>query len=198
MVVATEGSCIPDTNYVDVIVHPKPTVKATGEATIIAGKSTPIDASGNLIKKFLWAPVESLSCSDCPSPFASPTRTTTYTITAYTEFECADSAKVTITVLCDESQLFIPNTFTPNGDGMNDVFYPRGTGLDKIITFRVYNRWGEIVYDRSEFKLNDKTNGWDGTYKGSNLPPDVFVYMVEARCDNGDLLKLKGDITLIR
>jgi len=198
MVVATEGSCIPDTNYVKVIVHPKPTVRATGSATIIAGKSTPIDASGDLIKRFAWSPSESLTCSDCPSPFASPTKTTTYTIVGYTDFECADSAKVTVTVLCDESQLFIPNTFTPNGDGMNDIFYPRGTGLDKVITFRVYNRWGEIVFDRGEFKLNDKQSGWDGTYNGQALPPDVFVYLVEARCDNGDILKLKGDITLVR
>ncbi len=198
MVVATEGSCIPDTNYVKVVVHPKPTVKASGGTTIIAGKSTPIDASGDLIKRFAWTPSQTLSCSDCPSPYATPTRTTTYTVTAYTDFECADSAKVTVEVLCDESQLFIPNTFTPNGDGMNDVFYPRGTGLDKIVTFRVYNRWGEIVYDRGNMKLNDKQAGWDGTYNGKQLPPDVFVYIVEAQCDDGETLKLKGDITLIR
>jgi gliding motility-associated-like protein len=197
-VVASEGSCIPDTNYVKVIVRPKPTVNASGEKTIIAGSPTPIDASGNLIRRFLWTPSESLTCSDCPSPFASPTKTTVYTVTAFTEYNCADSAKVTITVICDESQLFMPNTFTPNGDGMNDVFYPRGNGLDQIITFRVYNRWGEIVYERSNINLNDKQNGWDGTYKGQNLSPDVFVYIVEAQCGGGDVIKVKGDITLIR
>jgi gliding motility-associated-like protein len=198
MVVAYEGSCIPDTNYVKVIVHPKPTVKASGEATIIAGKSTPIDASGDLIKTFLWTPSESLTCADCPSPMASPTKTTVYNITAFTDFGCADSAKVTIHVVCDNSQLFIPNTFTPNGDGQNDIFYPRGVGLDELMAFRVYNRWGEVVYSRTNVKLNDKTNGWDGTFKGKELSPDVFVYTVEAQCHNGEVLKLKGDITLVR
>ena len=198
MVVAREGSCIPDTHYVKVVVHPKPIVKASGSTKIIAGKSTSIDASGEHIRKFEWKPAESLTCSDCPSPYATPTKTTTYTITGYTEYGCADSANVTITVLCDESQLYIPNTFTPNGDGMNDVFYPRGDGLDKITTFRVYNRWGEIVFERSSFNLNDKQSGWDGTFRGQPLSPDVYVYLVEAKCDNGDLLKIKGDVTLIR
>jgi gliding motility-associated-like protein len=198
MVVAYEGSCIPDTNYIKVIVHPKPIVRATGETTIIAGKSTPIEASGELIKRFEWVPASSLSCDDCPNPQANPTKTTTYNITAYTDKNCADSAKVTIYVVCDNSQLFIPNTFTPNGDGQNDVFYPRGVGLDQVAAFRIYNRWGQVVFERTNMKLNDKASAWDGTFGGKELSPDVFVYTVEAVCDNGEILKLKGDITLVR
>ncbi len=198
VVVAYEGSCIPDTHSVKIVVHPLPDVTASGAATIIAGGSTQLNSNGSLIDRFLWAPASSLSCSDCSNPMATPTRTTDYVVTVFTDHGCQDSDKVTITVLCDKSQLFIPNTFTPNGDGHNDVFYPRGVGLDQVQSFRVYNRWGEVVYQRSKFNLNDKAAGWDGTYKGQQLPPDVFVYIVEAICDNGDLIQWKGDITLVR
>jgi gliding motility-associated-like protein len=171
---------------------------ATGSATIIAGSSTTLSATGNLIDKFKWSPGESLNCIDCPDPTASPNKTTEYTITVYTDFGCVDSDKVTVKVLCDESQLFIPNTFTPNGDGQNDVFYPRGTGLDKVRSFRVYNRWGEVVFERSGMPLNDAAYAWDGTYKGNVLPPDVFVYVVEATCEGGEIMTIKGDVTLVR
>lgn len=198
MVIAKEGSCIPDTNYINIVVHPKPTIQATGDATIIAGKDAPLNASGELIKKFSWIPTSTLDCYDCPNPIAKPIRTTVYTATGTTEFGCQDSDKVTIIVLCDQSQLYIPNTFTPNGDGQNDVFYPRGEGFDKLRSFRVFNRWGEIVYERKGFALNEKVSGWDGTFRGRELPPDVFMYMIEADCDNGDVIQWKGDVTLIR
>lgn len=197
-VITYEGSCIPDTDFVKITMYPLPDVKASGAATIIAGNSTILNASGNRIDKFKWEPSESLSCSDCPDPSASPSKTTEYTVKVFTDFGCVDSDKVTVKVLCDESQLFIPNTFTPNGDGQNDVFYPRGTGLDKVRSFRVYNRWGEVVFERTGMPLNDATYAWDGTYKGATLPPDVFVYVVEALCESGEIMTIKGDVTLIR
>lgn len=197
-VVAYEASCIPDTNFVDITVHPLPTVKASGEQTIIAGNSAVIQASGDLIKKFMWSPADNLSCSNCADPTAKPTKTTVYTVVVYSEYGCTDTDQVTIKVLCDESQLFIPNTFTPNGDGQNDVFYPRGNGIDKIKTFRIYNRWGEVVYERAGIKINDESVAWDGTRNGTKLPPDVFVYIVEAECDNGEIMTIKGDVTIIR
>ena len=197
-VITYEGRCVPDTDFVNIKIHPLPEVTATGAKTIIAGNSTILNATGNLINRFKWSPAESLNCVDCPDPTAAPKKTTEYTITVYTDFGCVDSDKVTVKVLCDESQLFIPNTFTPNGDGQNDVFYPRGTGLDKVRSFRVYNRWGEVVFERTGMSLNDATYAWDGTYKGATLPPDVFVYVVEALCESGEIMTIKGDVTLVR
>jgi len=198
MVVAREGSCTPDTGFVDVNVHPRPSITASGSTTIIAGGEAQLQSSGERIDRFLWNHRETLSCDDCPSPMAKPTRTTYYTVTAFTDYGCQDSSHVTITVLCDKSQLFIPNTFTPNGDGQNDRFFPRGVGIDQVTIFRVFNRWGEVVYERNGMQLNDELTGWDGTFRGQQLSPDVFVYIVEAKCDNGDVLKWKGDITLVR
>ncbi len=198
MVVSYEGRCIPDTDFVKVTIYPLPEVTATGAATIIAGNSTPISATGKLIQKFRWEPYQSLSCSDCPDPTASPSKTTEYTIKVYTDFGCVDSDKVTITVLCDKSQIFMPNTFTPNGDGQNDIFYPRGNGIDKVKSFRIYNRWGQTVFERNAISLNDPNSGWDGNYSGSQLPPDVFVYILETLCDDGQIMIIKGDISLVR
>lgn len=198
MVVAYEGSCIPDTNEVEVVVHPKPQLLVRGEQTIVAGNSADLLASGEHIVRFLWSPSNTLSCFDCSAPTADPMKTTKYTVTVFTDFDCVDSGNVTVTVLCDKSQVFIPNTFTPNGDGMNDVFYVRGAGIREVKSFRIYNRWGEVMFERTHANVNDKQDGWDGTYNGKVLPPDVYVYTVEAYCENGDLSKWKGDVTIIR
>lgn len=197
-VIAYEGSCIPDTSYVNVLVHPKPTVSIRGEQTIVAGTSADLLASGENIVRFLWSPVNTLSCEECSNPIASPYKTTVYQVKVFTIFDCVDSAEVKISVLCDESQLFIPNTFTPNGDGVNDIFMVRGSGISTLKAFRVYNRWGEVMFEKTDVLVNDKASGWDGNFKGAQLPPDVYVYTVEAYCENGDLLKLKGDVTIIR
>lgn len=197
-VIAYEGKCIPDTNYVDVTVHPRPTVSIRGEKTIVAGTSADLLASGENILRFLWTPSNTLSCAECADPVASPFKTTVYQVKVTSRFGCIDSSDVTITVLCDKSQLFIPNTFTPNGDGMNDIFMVRGNGVTTLKSFRVYNRLGQIMFERTNATVNDKANGWDGSFNGVQLPPDVYVYTVEAYCDNGDLLKVKGDVTIIR
>lgn len=198
MLIASEGSCIPDTNYVTVVVHPKPTVQASGDQKIIAGSYALLNATGTGVQTFVWYPAENLSCDTCASTKASPKQTTVYTVEAISQYGCIDSDKVTVQILCDQSQVYIPNSFTPNGDGHNDYFYPRGQGLEKINTLRVYNRWGEVVYEKTNFSLNDKSMGWDGTYKGAALHADVFVYTIEGVCDNGEPINWKGDVTLIR
>ena len=92
----------------------------------------------------------------------------------------------------------MPNTFSPNGDGNNDVFYPRGQGLFTIKTFRIFNRWGEIVFERANFLPNDATGGWDGRYKGQAASQDVYVYTIDVVCENKVLMHYKGNIALIR
>ncbi len=94
--------------------------------------------------------------------------------------------------------LFIPNAFTPNGDGQDDVFYPRSNGaIDKIESFRVYDRWGELLFERKGIAPNDASNAWDGTYRGDRSLPDVFVWTVQANC-GGKIVDKKGSVTIIR
>lgn len=196
--VAYEGSCVPDTHYLEVTVHPLPEVEASGSVRTVAGKEVPIQAQGKDIERFLWSPSSSLSCEDCSSPQARPLKTTRYTVTVFNEFGCQDSSSVTIEVFCDQSQIFVPNTFTPNGDGQNDRFYPRGIGLAQARIFRVYNRWGEMLFEARNIAFNDAVSGWDGRFQGRELNPDVFVWFLEAECESGEVIQLKGDISLVR
>ncbi|MDN3550333.1 gliding motility-associated C-terminal domain-containing protein [Mucilaginibacter aquaedulcis] len=88
--------------------------------------------------------------------------------------------------------LFIPNVFTPNGDGSNDVLFVYGNAV-KSLTLSIYDQWGEL-----QFKSTNKASGWDGTYKGTNQPVGVYVYYVEATMNDGQVVKKKGTVTLLR
>lgn len=197
-VIGREGSCIPDTGFLKVTVRPLPEVDAGVDQKILAGNSAQLNASGNHIKTYQWLPSESLTCADCPSPVAKPQTTTLYMVKVKSEYGCSDSDQVLITVFCDQSQLFLPNTFTPNGDGQNDYFYPQGSGIAKIKSMVIYNRWGQKVYERTQFDANVREQGWDGTLGVEQLGSDTFVYMLEATCDNGETVFIKGDVTIIR
>lgn len=102
--------------------------------------------------------------------------------------------------ICDcANTLFLPNTITPNGDGQNDVFYPRsGAGITRVNTFRIYNRWGTLLFERENILPNDPANAWDGSYQGSLPLPDVYVYVVDAVCENGKVINKKGSVTVVR
>ena len=115
---------------------------------------------------------------------------------------CASALHDTFRIdgICDCNRtLFVPNSFTPNGDGQNDLFYPRsGAGVIKITLFQVYNRWGTLLFERENVLPNDINAAWDGSYQGGIPLPDVYVYVVEAVCENGRALSKKGSVTVIR
>jgi gliding motility-associated-like protein len=96
------------------------------------------------------------------------------------------------TFLCEDSFIYVPNAFTPNGDGENDVLYVRGELIEGML-FRVFDRWGEMV-----FESTDRLIGWDGTFRGKQLDPDVYDYYLKAICIDGDESIIKGNITLMK
>ncbi len=198
LAIAQLAGCIPDSNYVMITVHQLPTVDAGPDQTLLSGSEAQITAKGYLVYKWAWGNGESLSCDSCSNPVATMSVTTTYPVTVYSDFGCVNSDTITIRLFCDQSQIFVPNTFTPNGDGQNDVFYPRGKGVSVIKSFRIYNRWGELLFERTNLDINDVASAWDGTYQGEVLKPDVYVYIVTALCDSGEPLSVKGDVTLIK
>lgn len=192
-------NCFTDTAEVLVRVNPLPSVEAGPDRTASAGTPLPLQAAGSAdITSWQWSPGAGLSCTTCPAPEASPRQATKYTVTVRNEFGCAASDNLTVSVVCNNGNLFIPNTFSPNGDGANDRFYPRGTGIGMIRSLVVFNRWGEVVFERRNFNANDAASGWDGTYKGQKLSPDVFIYSCEVVCINNEVLPFKGDVTLLR
>ncbi|HKB44046.1 MAG TPA: gliding motility-associated C-terminal domain-containing protein, partial [Chitinophagaceae bacterium] len=152
--------------------------------------------TGSIIS-YSWSPPISLDCLDCLTPFANPRTTTKYTVQVQDKYSCVNKGNVTVQIVCDEKNFFIPNTFSPNGDGSNDIFYPRGKGLFRIKSLRIFNRWGEVVFEKREFQANDPSSGWDGIYKGKKPVPDVYVYQVEIYCNNDQLIKLAGNVALI-
>jgi gliding motility-associated-like protein len=202
-VIIKENVCFSDTEHVTVYVQPAPAITITTSQRVVAGTAVQLSASiGNevLLSDYEWTPADySLSCYRCYGPIATPTVTTTYTFTATSVYGCVSSADVTISLFCDGSQVFIPNTFTPNGDGANDRFYINAKGVSLVVRLSVYNRWGELVFESLNSQPNDPAAGWDGTYKGLVLEPDVFVYVAEVICEIGnEPFSFKGDVSIVR
>ncbi len=198
MAIAQLAGCEPDTNFVMITVHQLPTVDAGPNQKLLVGSVAQLNAKGTLIDRYLWKEASTLSNDTIPNPIASMSVTTTYEVFVKSSFGCVNSDTVTISLYCDESQIFIPNTFTPNGDGQNDVFYPRGSGVSVVNSFRIYNRWGELLFERTNFDINDATSAWDGTYKGAAAKPDVYVYILHALCATGEPFFMKGDVTIVK
>lgn len=98
-----------------------------------------------------------------------------------------------VTVYCNDAVLFVPNAFTPNGDELNNTFHLDGLGIQELKYLRIFNRWGELVYESNDFNA-----GWDGTVNGKPSEPEVFVYLLEAVCTTGEIIRKQGNITLIR
>ena len=198
-----ENACFSDTLSVTVFVQPYPQIILTPISPdyIVAGTPTQLTATvlNTLVKTYLWKPPTSLTCDTCYTTVAIPTVTTTYTVTVTSIYGCVSEDSVKLILSCDNSQVFIPNTFTPNGDGKNDRFFISGKGLSIIRNFSVYNRWGQLLFEAHNIPPNDPGYGWDGTFKGLVLEPDVFIYIVEAQCElGGTPFKYKGDVSIVK
>ncbi len=179
-------------------VAPLPVITVQNTVIPVGGQAVmPVSYSSG-ISTYTWTPPEGLSCTDCPTPLAKPKLTTTYHVQVTDSNTCSSEADVLVEVVCREENYFVPNTFSPNGDGMNDVFYPRGRGMASVQSMKIYNRWGQLVFDRRNFPANDPTKGWNGKMGGQPLPPDVYVYMIEFVCENAQVVPMKGNVTLIR
>ncbi len=179
-----------DTTTSSIFVSPLPTVDAGNDTTINGGQTVTLNANGTGTS-YTWSPSSGLSCTTCPNPSVSPDETTTYTVITTDSVGCVASDQITIYVDY-EYVIYIPNIFSPNGDGKNDILYVRGKGI-KTLYFAIYDRWGEKV-----FETTDLNNGWDGTFKGKPLNKAVFVYYVKATFVDNSEVEQKGDITLIR
>jgi gliding motility-associated-like protein len=191
--------CFSDTAYKKVSVFPYPTIQiADSNVTIENGMNYDMNVTGSEdVVSWEWLPVNGLSCISCPNPVATPKSTITYTVKATNIAGCTVEKNITVTVVCKNDILFIPNTFSPNGDGMNDYFYPRGKGFT-VKSLRIFSRWGDVVFEQSNFVPNNQASGWNGTYKGKALQPDVFVFVMQVICDNGQVFTSKGNVTLLR
>jgi gliding motility-associated-like protein len=143
------------------------------------------------VNSYTWSPNTGLNCADCPNPFAAPYTHTIYTLTVNYLNNCIANEEVQVYV-GNGPDIYVPNAFTPNGDGENDVFLVYGAGL-KSVNMKVFNRWGEKIFDSQNQWL-----GWDGRYKGELVQPGVYTYIVEVTYLNDKKRQKNGTVTLIR
>lgn len=192
-------NCFFDTAYFPIKVFPIPVVDAGPDTTINVGKQiTIMPTISPDVSDVKWSPTTGIVSSNYPGITIRPTQTIQYRVDVENKGGCKSSDQKVVYVICNNANIFIPNTFSPNNDGVNDVFFPRGTGIFKIKDFKIFNRWGQMVFHRTDFQANDASVGWDGTFNGKPVMPDVFMYVMEVVCENNIILYYKGDITLIK
>ncbi|MFT7154470.1 MAG: gliding motility-associated-like protein, partial [Alteromonas macleodii] len=171
-----------------------PLVLTDWDTTIVIGDSVclPIDAEAGLYI-FDWSPTDGLDCDTCGSPCLQPLEKVTYSVSVTDILGCfTANADYTVDIY-PETFLAMPTTFTPNGDGANDVISVEGWGIKQLEEFRIFNRWGEELF----FTTNEE-EGWDGYYKGVLQNNDVYVYKIRAYTWRDELKTLEGYINLLR
>jgi gliding motility-associated-like protein len=188
-----------DSTVSTVTINPDPEIKGPAEITapVNIPVTIPFTYSPNVVT-WLWSPTTNLSCSNCANPVATLINTTTYTVSVTDANGCPASDTIVIKTICNDKDYWFPNTFSPNGDGVNDWFYPRGSGLYNIQSLTIFNRYGQMVFQRRDFPANAQNMGWDGTYGGKPAPIDTYVYVAEVICENSQVVTLGGNVTLIR
>lgn len=186
-VIVSNGVC-KNTDNVTITVLPKPIANAGNSASITSGSSASLLAKGGA--GYQWTPTIGLSCIYCPNPVASPEKTTVYYVIVTDENGCTDTDSLTVEIICNN--FFIPNAFSPNGDGENDIFMIYDNCIAEF-TLSIYNRWGEKV-----FVSNSPEHGWDGSFRGKDEDSGVFYYQLIGKMYNGNEITKEGNITLLR
>jgi len=190
VVITDSVGCADTLGPVRVHVVPVPDVQIQNSDTTIGyGESVQLQAGG--ATRYLWTPATGLSNAGAADPVASPKETATYVVQGSTEM-C--HGRDTITIYVDiGGKVFVPSAFTPNGDGVNDVFRVGHITFQAVQEFRVFNRWGEEV-----FHTIDPREGWDGTWKGQPQEMGTYFYLIRLGYPDGSAETYQGDVTLIR
>lgn len=188
----------------DILGCPKPTyavvnisveklVADAGPADTSIVVNQPLQLNGTGAQFFQWTPSTGLSDPNIANPVALLTESQKYTLTVTSQAGCTAEDTIHVTVYKILPDLYVPDAFTPNGDGVNDIFRPIPIGIKKLNYFKVYNRLGQLIYSTTIQK-----QGWDGTFKGQPQDAGVFVWIAEGEDYLGKKLDRKGSVTLIR
>lgn len=186
-----------DTAAINITVVNLNVVATADPYRIILGESTQLEVRPNGPGyTYQWTPNDgSLSDTTIYNPIATPTDTTIYTVKVTDQNGCMGTDTVEVIVIsaeCTTDYVYVPNAFTPNNDAVNNVLYVRSQIVDEL-EFVIYNRWGTEV-----FRTTDINVGWDGTYNGELLRPDVYSYYLWVRCIGQEELVVRGNVTLLK
>jgi len=171
--------------------YPKPELAIDPQDTaILYGERVRLHVKGANL--YIWSPSGSLDTATIANPLASPSKPTVYTVVGINEHGCRDTGYVHIDIDYTMPDM-IPNAFSPNGDGLNDVFRIEGVTYQKVLAFNIFNRYGQRV-----FSTLDGHKGWDGTQNGKPCDAGTYYYLIKLDYPSGLIRTYKGDITLIR
>jgi gliding motility-associated-like protein len=170
------------------IIYPQDAVNKT--VTIRFGQQVAMTATNAMY--YTWSDQYNISNLTGPQTTVAPHKTHQYVVTGCNSRQCCYNDTMNVIVIEDCGEMYVPNAFSPNNDGNNDVLYVRGICLQSM-TFMIFNRWGEKV-----FESDKQDQGWDGTYNGELMNTGVFVYRVEGKTWDGKAYSMKGNVTLIR
>ena len=195
--ITSDDACgLAKSNSIPIIVSIPPVIAAGQVFTIPYGKSITLDpaVTGN-VTSWLWTPGTGLSDSTIEDPVAAPFTTTLYTLKATAPGCPADSATVLVNVY---TPISLPNAFTPNGDGHNDVFYVLSGPVNSRVDLAVFNRWGQAVFRAHDATPGDRSKGWNGYIHGQPAEPGTYVYIVDMKFADDSSKTYKGTVMLIR
>lgn len=178
-----------------------PEIDLGEDLEIFLGDATPLNIASNITldsNAIVWTNTESLDCNNCPNPTANPLTTTSYTLTLTSEDDCVRSDSVTVFVI-PRRRVYVPNAFSPDFDGVNDVLRVYGGNEVLLIrSFRVWSRRGDLIYEASDFEPNESSIGWDGSFRGQNAAGGVYLWSLELTYLDGLTGQLAGDVLLVR
>ena len=190
-------NCFTDTAQIKVVVKDLPVIDAGASIELLSGTPYILKPVGSSdVIKWQWSPDKYLSCVNCMSPETRPAAPIEYKVTVTNAAGCTAWDTVSVKLFCSEGAVYIPNAITPNNDGINDKFKIQGSGVRQVKYLRIYNRWGEVVFERSNFMIDDVNAAWNGMYKGKIVPGGSYVYLVEMSC-NEKTFSQKGTVTVI-
>jgi|GEM_PF-278898 len=189
-VTPSANGCIGQPITVSTEVDTLPIINGGLNDTVELGVSTQLNVTGGM--NYLWTPSSGLSCTDCSDPIAAPVLTTSYVVSGNNEYGCSSSDTINIFVTQGSEVLYIPNSFSPNENNLNDLFYVYGTSI-RTIDIQIFDRWGELV-----FRTHDIKQGWDGKIRGGKAEGGVYVYAVSCEWLSGTKTYRNGIVTVLR
>lgn len=149
-------------------------------------------------EEYQWTQTDRLSCYDCPTPWATTYQPQTYYLTVTSEDGCTASDSIRVDVIVTRN-VYIPNAFSPNSDGINDLLNVfAGAEVLQVKSFKVFDRWGEHIFEMFDFMPNNVGLGWDGTFKGKLMQPAVFAWVAEIEFLDGVTVQYKGDVMVVK
>jgi gliding motility-associated-like protein len=193
-VIASDVNGCKDTAYAFVYVQLPPSGQDQ-TTTIVIGQTATYTVNAGSGYTYTWTPATDLDCIHCANPTSSSTVDIIYTVSVSDTMGCFTKYYIFDVIVLPLASVDVPSAFTPNGDGTNDIVYVAGWGIKDLIYFKIFNRWGELVFETGDIKI-----GWDGTYKGVPQNTETYVYEVSVApfIEGGKPILKKGTIKLLR